>query len=168
MKVPVFQTRRVSRLPCTAFAILLLAGCAAPTPYSRPPAGGFPQFETTDEFQIEAIVYGYLLKRDFWKGGDFSAIFLIGSDAEVAAIRRRFPNHVPRIKPSDRVRLYEASSPIDKETGRPAMLLAAIVSEPEGDRAEAIGTYFAGPMVSGKYVFTLMKVGAAWRIESVK
>ena len=81
---------------------------------------------------------------------------------------RKFPNHVPRIKPSDRVHLYEASSPIDKETGRPAMVLGAIVVEREGDRAEAIGTYYAGPMVTGMYVFALKKTDGQWMIESVK
>jgi hypothetical protein len=117
---------------------------------------------------MEALVYGYLLERDFWSEADFSAIFLKGSDREVAALIRMFPNHTPRLKTSDRVRLQEASSPIDRETGKPAMLLAAIVSEPSGDTAEAIGSYYAGPAVSGKYVFRLKKVAGAWTIESVK
>jgi hypothetical protein len=162
------QTRGARRILYGAFALLLFAGCAARTGYNHPASGISQRFEATDEFKIEGIVYGYLLERDFWKGGDFSAIFLKGSNAEVAAVVRRFPNHVPKIKPSDRVRLHEASSPIDKETGRPAMLLAAISSDPEGDRAEAIGTYYAGPMVSGRYVFTLKKVDGEWTIESVK
>ena len=48
------------------------------------------------------------------------------------------------------------------------MVLAALASEPDGDRVEAIGTYFAGPLVSGKYVFQLRKAAGEWAIESVK
>ena len=151
-----------------ACALLLFAGCATQTSVDRLASGGSRRFEATDQFKMEGLVYGYLLERDFWKEGEYSAIFLKGSDEEVAAFMRQFPNHVPRLKPSDRVRLREASSPVDKETGKPAMLLAAIISEPEGDRVEAIGTYYAGPAVSGKYVFTLKKADGEWMIESVK
>lgn len=126
------------------------------------------EIEVTDEFRIKELVYAYLLQMDFWSESPFSAIFLKGSDAELAALVRRFPNHTPRLKPMDRLRLYPARSPIDKETGKPAVLLAAVVSEPSKDGAEAIGTYYAGPMVSGKYVFKLKKVDDRWRIEDVR
>jgi len=117
---------------------------------------------------MEGLVYGYLLERDFWSEGDFSAVFLKGRDEDVAAFIRKFPHHVPPLKTSDRVKLREASSPIDKETGKPAMLLAAIVSDPSGDTTEAIGTWYAGPAVTGKYVFRLKRVAGTWTIESVK
>lgn len=146
----------------------MLAGCAAPTASDHSSSRAPRPYETTVEFAVEGIVYEYLLERDFWKGGDFSAIFLRARDQQVAEIIRKFPNHVPKIKPIDRVRLQPGASPIDKETGRPAMLLAAVASEPEGDRVEAIGTYYAGPMVKGKYEFRLSRVGREWKIESVK
>ena len=141
--------------------LLTLAGCAVPDADAR-------RTQDNDEPKIEDAVYSYLLEKDAWNSGDYTAVFLKARDAEVAALMRKFPDHVPKLKTSDRVRMHDAASPIDKETGRPALVLAAIASEPEGDQAQAIGTYFAGPIVSGKYVFQLRKTNGAWEIESVR
>ena len=124
--------------------------------------------EEKDPFKIKEVVYGYLLQRDFWAEGAFSAVFVKENVRETDALIQKFPNHAPRIKPSDRLRLSPGSSPIDQETGRPAMVLEAIVSEPVGDSAEAVGAYFAGPAVSGKYVFELKRLDDQWRIESAQ
>ena len=150
-----------------AIVLSLLGGCSTAhnlQPSASPPA----ELKVRDQFQIREAVYGYLLQRDFWAGGTFSAVFLKESESTVEALIHRFPNHVPGLKSSDRVQLSPASSPIDKDTGRPAMMLAAIVSEPEGDGAEAVGTYYAGPAVSGKYVFRLKRADGKWQIESVQ
>ena len=45
--------------------------------------------------QETGAVYGYLLQQHFLNGGGYTAIFLEGSDAEVAALIRKFPDHVP-------------------------------------------------------------------------
>ena len=125
------------------------------------------KIESSDVFKIEVAVYGYLLRKTFWAESQFSAIFLKGNDAEVDAVTRQFPNHVPPIKTSDRVQLSTGRSPIDKDTGKPAMLLAAIASEPAADQAEALGTTYAGPSVTTTYFFQLKKTLGSWAIASV-
>src|ERR1035438_3909546 len=95
-----------------AVCLGLLAGCASHQQAKKSDASR--KFEASDEFKIEAAVYGYLLERHFSDQGEYSAIFLEGSDAWVAAMIRKFPNHVPPIKPSNRMQLHPNQTPIDK------------------------------------------------------
>ena len=152
-----------------AVFLCLLAGCStgkygAASAHGRPA----PRLEDQDDFQIEAAVYGYLLGRHFSDHNEFSAIFLEGSEARVAALMRKFPHHVPPLKPSNRVQLHPHQTPIDKDTGRPAMILSAKAMDPTNGVAEAIGTWYAGKAVSGLYAFVLVKVGGVWTIQSVQ
>jgi hypothetical protein len=126
------------------------------------------EFEASDEFKIEAAVYGYLLERNFSDRVEYSAIFLEGSDAWVAALIRKFPNHVPPIKPSNRMQLHPNQTPIDEDTGKPAMILSAKAMEPTNDVSEAIGTWYAGGALSGMYAFVLVKADGEWAIQSAK
>jgi hypothetical protein len=149
-----------------AVCLGLLAGCT-----SHPPAeqsGPNRIFEASDDFKIEAAVYGYLLERHFSDQGEYSAIFLEGSDVWVAALIRKFPNHVPPIKPSNRMQLHPNQTPIDRDTGKPAMILGVEAMDPTNGVAEAIGTWYAGGAVSGLYAFVLVKVDGEWTIESAK
>jgi len=123
--------------------------------------------ETREEFKIEKVVYAYLLERDIWRERDYSAVFLKGSDEEVAALMQRFPNHVPPLKPSTAADVQPNQTPRDKQTGKPGVILSATASEPTGDRVEAIGNYYGGALYSGMYVFELKRVEGEWRIESV-
>jgi hypothetical protein len=121
-----------------------------------------------DLFQVEVAIYSYLLQRHFWDDGDYSAIFLQGDDDEVAAIMKKFPNHVPPVKPSYRAELKPNRTPVDKETGKPAMILSVDTLDPEGDTVQAVGKWYAGGAVSGYYTFDLRKIGGDWEIQSVK
>ncbi len=149
-----------------AVCLGLLAGCA-----SQPQAensGASRKFEAGDDFKIAMAVYGYLLERHFSDPGECAAIFLEGSDAWVAALIRKFPNHVPPIKPSSRMQLLPNQTPVDKDTGKPAMILGVEAMDPTNGVAEAIGTWYAGGAVSGLYAFVLVKVDGAWTIQSVQ
>ncbi len=126
------------------------------------------RLEKDDLLKVETAVYGYLLQRHFWDAGEYSAIFLQAEDAEVEAIRRTFPNHVPPIKTGDRAELRPGRSPVDKDTGGQAMILSVDALEPEGDAVEAIGRWYAGDAVTGHYTFSLKKVDGEWMIENVK
>ena len=121
-----------------------------------------------DEFKIEAAVYGYLLGRHLSDQAEYSAIFLEGSDAEVAALIQKFPHHVPPIKPSNRIELHPNQAPIDKDTGKPALILGAKAMDPTNGVSEAIGTWYAGGAVSGLYAFVLTKIDGEWTIQSVR
>jgi len=127
-----------------------------------------PRLEKADLLKVDLAVYGYLLQRHFWDAGEYSAIFLQADDAEVAAIRRAFPNHLPPIKAGYRAELRPGRTPVDKDTGGPAMILSVDALEPEGDTVEAIGRWYAGDAVTGHYAFSLQKAGGAWTIGSVK
>ena len=168
------------------FAILsacLVAGCSSDKEYIRfsderlpettnvaataalPQA---PRLGKDDLLKVEMAVYGYLLQRHFWDAGEYSAIFLQADDAEVKAIRRIFPNHIPPIKAACRAELRPGRTPVDKDTGGPAMILSVDALEPEGDTVAAIGKWHAGDAVTGHYIFSLKKLNGEWTIESVK
>jgi len=150
-----------------ALFLCLLAGCSTDNPEAS--NGGMAQkFEKTDVFKIKAAVYGYLLQQHFWDGGDYTAIFLEGSDAEVAALMRMFPNHVPPIKPGDRAELRPNQAPIDRDTGKPAMILSAKAMDPSNGATEAMGTWYGGGAVSGMHAFVVVKVHGEWTIQSVR
>ena len=121
-----------------------------------------------DLFKVELAVYGDLLQRHFWDDGGYSAVFVQGTDEEVAALIKEFPKHVPPIKTSNRVQLLPNRTPVDKDTGRPAMILSVDALDPEGGTIQAIGKWYAGGAVSGFYTFTLKKAGGDWVIESSK
>ena len=147
--------------------LCLLAGCASDK-YSEARGGVPPQkLKDTDAFKIDEAVYACLLQRHFWDGGEYTAIFLQGEDAEVDAIRRDFPNHVPPIKPGSRAKLHPNRTPIDRDTGKPAMILGVDASEPADDTVEAVGTWYAGGAASGHYTFSLKKLNGEWMIEDV-
>jgi hypothetical protein len=148
--------------------LCLLAGCGTNKYSEKFSSDPIQNLEDRDEFKIEVAVYGYLLGRRFSDQDEYTAIFLEGSDARVAALIRKFPNHVPPIKPSDRIQLHPNQTPIDKDTGKLAMILSAKAMDPTNGVAEAIGTWYAGGAVSGLYAFVLVKVGGEWTIQSVK
>ncbi len=127
-----------------------------------------PRLEKADLRKVETAVYGYLLQRHFWDAGEYSAIFLQADDAEVEAMRRTFPNHIPPIKAGYRAELRPGRTPVDKDTGGPGMILSVDALEAEGDAVAAIGRWYAGDAVTGFYTLELKKSGAEWVIESVK
>ena len=162
---------------------LLLAGCATNSEkiifsdehsqtQARPVAAAVPsppkKLDKRDLIKVELAIYSYLLQRHFWDNGEYSAIFLQGDDAEIAALIKKFPNHVPPIKPDYRAELRPGRTPLDTETGKPAMILSVDALDPEGDTVQAIGRWFAGDAVSGFYSFDLKKSGDDWEIENVK
>jgi hypothetical protein len=165
------------------FLSLLLTGCAATKEkilfsdehsqtQARSIAAAVPtppkKLDKRDLLKVEFAIYSYLLQRHFWDDGEYSAIFLQGDDAEVAALIKKFPNHVPPIKPDYRAELRPGRTPLDKETGKPAMILSVDALDPEGDTVQAIGKWFAGDAVSGFCSFDLKKSGDDWEIENVK
>jgi hypothetical protein len=122
-----------------------------------------------DELKVRVKVFEYLLSRHFWDEGDYAAIFIKGTGAEVVALQNKFPNHVPPIKPASRAELREGRTPRDMESGKPAIVLSVDDGEPNTDGSvDALGKWFAGDAVSGFYTFNLKKDGADWEIETVK
>ena len=124
--------------------------------------------ERQDRIKIDLEIFGWLLQRHFGDDGAYSAIFLQAEGAEAAVLMKHFPAHVPPIKPLQRVELRPGKSPLDRDTGRPAMVLSVDALDPEDETVEAIGKWFAGDAVTGFYSFTLKKSGEEWHIESVK
>ena len=161
--------------------LLLAAGCASNDEpvvfYSTPKIPSFASGATAktkglskdDEMKIQTVVYGYLLDRHFWEGGDYSAIFLQADDSVVDAFIKKFPDHVPPIKPSSHVDLRSNQSPLDKDTGKPVMILGADVGELNADGSvDVIGRWFAGGAVKGSYTFLVKETDGEWSIASVK
>jgi hypothetical protein len=137
-------------------------GVMAPVVPTRP-----KKLEYRDQFKIDVAVYGYLLQRHFWDDGEYSAIFLQGEDAEVDVLIKKFPDHIPPIKTSNRAELRPNRTPVDRDTGRPAMILSVEALDPTNETVEAIGSWYAGGAVSGFYGFELQKVGDDWIIQNV-
>jgi hypothetical protein len=87
---------------------------------------------------------------------------------DVDALTKQFPNHIPPIKTSDRAELIPNHTPIDKDTGRPAIILSVDALDPVNDTVEALGKWYAGGAVSGFYTFSLHRFGDTWMIEGFK
>ena len=135
------------------------------TPAPPPPK----KLEKADQLKVELAVYGYLVQRHFWDGGDYGAIFIRGDRAELKQLQKLFPNHVPPLKTADRAELRPGRSPLDRDNGKPAIILSVDAGEPNADDSvDALGKWFAGDAVTGFYTFGLRKTGADWQIESVK
>jgi hypothetical protein len=160
----------------TCWMVLGLTGVLwGGTTACRAPSGGaggapnrYADITEREEFKIENAVYRYLFGLGFWQHQPYSAVFLAESDREVKARMEAFPNHVPKIKPSSQASLLPQSTPIDKETGSPAVILAATAAEPAGDRAHAVGSYYAGALIRGRFAFSVRNTDGQWTIESVK
>ena len=127
------------------------------------------QIDKADELEIERTVFSYLLERRLWDLATYSAIFLQTDDAQVSALMKKYPDHVPPIKPGKRARLKSHRPPLDKDTKKPAMILTVEVNEPNLDgTVDAVGRWYAGDAVSGFRAFRLQKGDAGWQITEVK
>ena len=127
-----------------------------------------PHLAKEDLFKIQVAIYGSLLQRHFPEAGEYSAVFVEGDDAEVAALIKQFPSHVPPIKPSDQADLRPDRAPVDKQTGKPAMIFSVDAIRQEEDTVQAIGRWYAGGAISGFSTFVLRKAGGEWVVESAK
>lgn len=165
--------------------LLLAAGCSTdnekiyftsepniPAPAAEPASLSKSLANTlskADEEKIDLVIFGYLLERHFWEDGDYSALFLQADDKVVATMMKKFPRHQPPIKPSYHIDLRANQSPLDKDTGRPVMILGVDANDPDADGVvAAIGRWYAGAAVQGYYTFTLKKTGDDWAIVRVK
>jgi hypothetical protein len=161
--------------------LLLLTGCATdnepihfsgdkslPTLATNSPATVLQKNNSlalADEQKILNAVFSNLLTRHFWDDGGYTAIFLQADDGVVAALQKKFHDRQPPIKEAYRVSLLENTAPRDRDTGQPAMILSADVSDPEADgTVTAIGKWFAGGAVTGFYSYRLMRTGDDWTI----
>jgi hypothetical protein len=152
-----------------ALFLCLLAGCSTGKPSEKSRESRKPGvIDVSDDFKIEKAVYGYLLGKHPWNSGEYAAIFLTGSDDRVAALIKSFPKQIPPLKPNDRVQQSPKQAPIDKDTGKPGIILSAKAIDPTNGVSEAIGTWNAGEAVSGLYAFVLMEVDGEWIIQSAQ
>jgi hypothetical protein len=149
-----------------AVLLCLLAGCSTGNQVEKNRESRKPAI--SDDFKIEMAVYGYLLEKHPWDAGEYSAIFLEGGDARVAAIIKKFPGHVPPLKPGSRARRQPNQPPLDEDTGKAGLILSAKAVDPTNGVSEAVGTWYGGEAVSGLYAFVLVEVDGEWTIQSVK
>ncbi|HTL71945.1 MAG TPA: hypothetical protein VL863_01485 [bacterium] len=124
---------------------------------------------TEEEQKVDLIVFGYLLDRHLWEDGDCTALFVQADDVVVDALIKKYPTHVPPIKQSSQIDLRSSQSPLDKDTGKPAMILGADVGDLKPDGSlDVTGRWYAGGEMQGRLTFSLKKTGADWTIVSVK
>jgi len=121
-----------------------------------------------EEQQIDLLVFGNLIEHTLWKSTDYSALFLQADDAVVTALIKQYPDHVPPIKDSSHIDLRVNQSPLDRDTGRPALILSAEVGEPAGDSVDVVGRWYGGASTTGSQTFSLKKTGGVWIIAGVK
>ena len=166
----------------TVTAVLLIAGCVAQEPVlfndepqiarfkqsAAPPRPSKPRLAPAEVRQIEMEVFAWLLQRPIGDGM-CSAVFLNTDEATTAALMGKIPAHVPPIKQLWHLETRSGQSPMDKDTGRPAVILSVDTLDQEtAGTAVAVGKWFAGEATAGFHTFNLVKNGDAWRIESVK
>jgi len=86
----------------------------------------------------------------------------------VAELIRRFPRQVPPLKPDDQMQLLPNQAPMDRETGKPGVLLGAKAIDPANGVSEAIGTWHGGGDAAGRYALVLVEADGTWTIQSVR
>ena len=92
-----------------------------------------------------------------------------GSDARVAALIRKVSASCSAASSrATALQLRPNQAPIDKDTGKPGLILSAKAMDPTNGVSEAIGTWYAGEAVSGLYAFVLVEMDGEWTIQSVK
>jgi hypothetical protein len=162
--------------------VALLAGCAAPEAIhlndeaqiagleknAVPPPPARTGLEKADQKKIETEIFTWLLQRAIGEDGAYSAVFLKTDEAITTALMKKFPAHVPPLKPLWHLEVRPGQSPLDQDTGRPALILNVETLEPENGMVVAIGRWFAGEAASGFHRFLLKKTDDGWRIENVK
>jgi hypothetical protein len=157
----------------------LLAGCGTDNAkiISNEKSSGSPvpvvaspprKLDQPDLIKVELAIYSYLLQPQFWTNGAYAAIFVQGTDDVADAVNKRFPDHIPPIKPGGRAQLLPNRTLADKDTGLAAMILSVDAHDAVGDVVQADGRWFAGSEVSGFHTFTLQKTNGDWLIESMK
>ena len=165
-------------------AVVAVAGCAsdkekivfsddaAVRTAAATEAVGLPEpkkLAKADEVKIEQVIFSYLLERHFWDLAEYSAVFVQADDSQVEWLMQKFPSHLPPVKMSYHANLRANQTPLDKDTGKPAMILSADVNEPDADGSvAALGRWYAGATVAGFYTFSLKPDGANWKITNVQ
>ncbi len=146
----------------------LLAGCASHW-HTQPAeeSSAIREMEASDNFKIEAAVYGYLLEKHPWES-NYAAIFLGASDERAAVLIKKFPKKVPPLKPVSQAERQPNQALIDWDTGKPGVLLTAKAVDPTNGVSEAVGTWYAGEGQTGLYAFVLMEMDGRWTIQSVR
>lgn len=128
-----------------------------------------PRMEPGDELQIEQLVFSYLLENHLWAPANYSAVFLQTDEAQVGALMKKYPAHVPPIKSNERAELKSHRPPLDQDTGKPAIALTVELNEPAADGSvNATGRWYAGDDASGFRTFHLSKINDQWQIADVK
>jgi len=153
------------------FAVIFLAllvGCASHRQANPTnPSNAIRQMEASDDFRIEAAVYGWLLEKHPWQS-NVAVIFLDAGDVRAAALIKRFSKHVPPLKPVSQADRQPDQAPMDRATGKPGVLLTAKAVDPTNGVSEAVGTWDAGAEAKGLYAFVLMEMDGQWTIQSAK
>jgi len=149
-----------------ALFLCLLAGCRTHPPAE--PSNPGPAFEASDDFKIEAAVYGYMLEKYSWDSGAYGAIYLEAEDNRAAALIRKIPKHSLPLKPISKAERRPNQAPIDRGTGKPGVILNAKAVDPTNGVSEAVGTWYAGEGRAGLYAFVLVEMDRVWTIQSVK
>ena len=164
--------------------LALAAGCASPpdnivfadeaeiraaTAGMTPPASAPKRLEKADELKIEQLLFSYLLERHFWDLADYSAVFLQADEAQVKAMIKKYPDHIPPIKLSAHASVQPHRTPLDKDTNQQAMILSVEIREPNADGSvDAVGRWYAGDAVTGYRSVHLTKSDNDWQITEVK
>ena len=162
--------------------VILLVGCAAPETiplndeaeiarleqHAAPPSPVRTGLDKAEVRQIETEIFTWLLQRPIGEDGAYSAAFLKTDEATAAALMMRFPPHVPPLKPIWHLETRPGQSPLDKDTGRAAVILSVETLDPDHGVVQAVGKWFAGDAATGFHTFALKQTEAGWRIQNVK
>jgi hypothetical protein len=118
--------------------------------------------------KIAREIFIRLLASPIGNDSSYSSVFLQADETVTAALMKQFPNRVPPIKQLWHLETRPGQSPLDKDTGRAAIILSVEVMDPENGVVVAIGKWFAGDAAAGFHTFEFKKNGDDWQILSVK
>lgn len=133
------------------------------------PAVTIKRLAKPDQQAVEQLVFGDLLGRNLVAASEYSAVFIQADDPQVTALMQQFPQHQPPIKMSIQADLRSKQKPLDKDTGKPALILSAEAGEVMADDSvTVIGRWSGVGATSGSQAYVLKKTGDQWQIVSGK
>ena len=128
----------------------------------RPPMK--PSLSATQIRQIEQVVFERLLNGHFGDDGSYTAVFLQADESQTKVLQEKFPQHQPTIKQLWHADIRAGFTPLDKDTGKPAIIFSCEIGEPDGSWLTALARWYAGEAVKGFYLVTFHQNSQGWSV----
>lgn len=121
-----------------------------------------PALSAEEIRRIEQLVFERLLNGHFGDDGSYTAVFLQADESQTKVLKEKFAKHQPPVKQLWHSDIRAGFTPLDKDTGQPAIIFSCEIGEPEGGSLTALARWYAGEAVKGFYLITFRQTSHGW------